>query len=99
MFPLYNDLKRNCKSKPLSNYMANRFLKEVKLCSNEEMEIIFALIYCHYVNTNLELKSYIPYGGKYVSKENISFTFKDLPTKLQHILYAFIKQLNKKTKT
>ena len=99
MFPLYNDLKRNSKDKPLSNYMVNKFLKEVKLCSDEEMEIIFALIYCHYVNTNTELNSYIPYKGKYVSKQNISFTFTELPVELQHILYSFIKQLNRKSKT
>lgn len=93
MFPLYVTLEKKSSDKPLTTYKINQFLKKVKNISQEDMEIIFVLIYSHYIKTNKSIKEYIPYNGKYISKMNISFSFKDLPNRLQQVLYLFIKKI------
>ena len=93
MFPLYNNLFNETTDKKLSKYKINLFLNKVKTISELEQEIIFALIYKFQLNHKNSI-NHLPYDGSYDTEMNINFDFNKFPSKLQNILFKFIKKTN-----
>ena len=99
MFPLYDDLKRNCKPDKISSYKTDVYLKSVKEVTDKEAEIILALILTHYIKNETseknknknEITNKIPYEGTYSSTLDILFNFSKFPPLLQQILFRFVK--------
>ena len=91
MFPLYDNLYNDSTDKKLSRYKINLFLNKIKNISENEQEIIFALIYYFQIKHENHI-THLPYYGTYDTNMNINFNFYKFPPKLQNMLFRFIKK-------
>jgi len=98
-FPLYDSLIEDVPEKDLTGYQKSDFVKKINSMDNEGHERIYALIKKFFIMNEVEQNSFnVPYGGKFVKNNDISFDLKDIPIKLRQILYKFAKIHMKKLK-
>ena len=91
MFPLYDNLYNSTTDKKLSKYKINLFLNKIKNISDTDQEIVFALIYNFHIKHENQC-THLPYNANYDTDMNINFNFYHFPSKLQNILFKFIKK-------
>lgn len=92
-FPLYDELKRETDNLPSDKKKDHKWEEDVKGLQQlplEANEILFALIYYHFIITDGKKKKSLPYGIKYIDGQKgaiINWTL--LPSDLQliHSLY------------
>ena len=104
-FPLYDTLINEISSNSLSVKEKEYFISQIKIIDNKGRDLVYALIQYYYINNidNEENIKNIPYKGIIMSSNNnntvnVRFIFTDLPTKLQIILYNYVKKHQKHIK-
>lgn len=97
-FPLYDSLNTNIKNKDLTVIQKKDFIKKIDILDKNGHELIYALIRIYQMENDEDNTSFIlPYNGIYINKD-MKFYIENLPNKLNHILYKFIKVHLKKMK-
>ena len=95
-FPLFDSLNKELPKKDLSVKDKEEFITKIQDIDSTGRDLVYALIqFYHIVNGKEKLSDELPYKGKRVSlskgKEDLTWSFIDLPIPLRHILYKFIK--------
>ena len=97
-FPLYDSLNTNVKNKDLTVLHKKDFIKKINILDHNGHELIYALIRIYQMENEEDNTSFtLPYNGSYINKD-MKFEMSNLPHKLKHILYKFIKVHLKKMK-
>ena len=87
-FPLYPSLKTR-EFKELVESQKDELFDTIKDMTDEKQEQVYALIRAYHLDHDNQIQD-LPYGGK-VLKSGIKFDIDCLPSKLQFILYQFVK--------
>lgn len=87
-FPLYTSLKKD-EFDELKDEEKDQLVESIKGMTEDQQNIIFALIRAYHLDHNKESSNQdLPYGGK-ILKSGHKFDVDMLPSKLQFILYSF----------
>ncbi len=86
-FPLYNSLKKVSNNIDVTQ---NYKWSEIRNLSENNLEIIFALIYHHNLITSSSVSRKIPYQGKTFQGGGILYMVENLPVELQRILIYYL---------
>jgi hypothetical protein len=87
-FPLYPSLKTD-EFKELGETQKDELFDIIKDIADDKQEQIYALIRAYHLDHDNQIQD-LPYGGK-ILKSGIKFDIDCLPSKLQSILYQFVK--------
>ena len=98
-FPLYDNLNSEIKtSSPLTVKEKEEFISQVKIIDKDGRDLVYTLIqYFFLINkkTEDEIVNTVPYNGVITPSENntynVKFIYTEFPTRLQRILYNYIK--------
>jgi hypothetical protein len=93
LFPLYDELYQITDNS--GNHLNwSNVSSKISSLSDKEMEILYSLIFAHYVNENKtfsDKKRFIPYKGKLMdSNRGALFNISDIPLRLQIIISAYL---------
>ena len=99
-FPLYDSLCKDLDSEEITTKEQNKFMKLIENFDVTGYELLYILISIYHKQENIDEKSTfkLPYGGKFINNNDISFDFNEFPTDLKKILYKFSKIHIKKIK-
>jgi hypothetical protein len=92
-FPLYDNLINDVEtSVDLKTKEKDEFMSLIKTIDDNTAELIYALIRVYQLENNENNISTftVPYDGKFIDNE-IKFDLNELPIKLKHILFKFLK--------
>lgn len=99
MFQLYYTLNTNLEKKDINLTKKREILEAIKTMDILSKKAFFMLIYEHAITEGMDLSNYkIPYGGieKTISTTSqLHFDLLKFPIPLRHILYKFIKVIQK----
>jgi hypothetical protein len=95
--PLYDDLLKFVRRKDLKACEKNEFISEVKKFDKTGLELLYVLIKKDYITHRADTEgSILPYKGVYTNKNDLKFSLADMPIRLRHILYNFMKKHRQK---
>jgi hypothetical protein len=93
-FPLYDELY-SITDKTTQHLNWSTSSSKISSLSEKNMEIIYALIYTHFLKENKAIpdkKRFIPYKGKLMdSNRGALFNISDIPLRLQIIISAYLE--------
>ena len=89
-FPLYEQIVSRVSNDVLQSSEKQAVISAIKSMTDDEHEIVFALVRAYQLNFDTNPVQIIPYEGKSYKSKNIKFDLNELPTKLQQVLYAFV---------
>ena len=91
-FPLYDSLCHDLPTEELTAKEKDEFMKLIKKVDQLGYELIYALIRVYqFENTDERNSCTLPFGGKYIENNDITFHLDDIPLALRHILLKFLR--------
>jgi hypothetical protein len=93
LLPLYDELYE-ITDKSSNHLNWSNVSSKISNLTDKEMEILYALMYTHYVKENKivsEKKRFVPYKGKLMdANRGALFNISDIPLRLQIIISAYL---------
>jgi len=95
-FPLFDSLNKDLPKKDLTINEKEEFISKIQDIDNTGRDLVYALIQVYSISEeNKNNFDELPYKGikeeRTKGVQDLTWTFTDLPIKLRHILYKFIK--------